>query len=340
MDDKEDLPLGFARLVRVEGPSLRVGHLGGLLLPIEMAKAINAARFKLSEDAGSLDAWEQACMYPAPADHFAFLEADEAENDRFGPSKPFAQLSPPAPSAPGGSESTTEAGRPEQAPTRKRRIPGRAVRVIDVAQIAQRREELDLRSKYLSGEKKGEVRLMDHLEACGDKRVVGLRSDWRVSISRLRADMPHLAEVIDRIEACCALSALTRQPLRIPPLLLVGPPGVGKTHFARQLAAMLGVPKFVYQLESAESTSVLTGAEKHWSNSEVGQLFKLIVQGGAHANPVVVLDELDKAPTSVNHYRPTNALHALLEPSTARKLRDTSIDFVFDASYVVYIVSV
>ena len=64
-------------------------------------------------------------------------------------------------------------------------------------------------------------------------------------------------------------------------------------------------------------------------------LYKLIVLG-EHANPVIVLDELDKAnPGST--YRPANALHTVLEPVTARRLHDKSADVVFDASFAVYV---
>jgi ATP-dependent Lon protease len=148
--------------------------------------------------------------------------------------------------------------------------------------------------------------------------------------------MPHLSKVIDRIEACCALSAFTRQPLRIPPMLLVGPPGVGKTYFATRLADVLGVRQFLYALESAETVAVLCGTEKHWYTAEAGELYKLIVLG-EHANPVVVLDELDKARRGGSQYQPANALHAVLEPLTASSLRDKCMDLTFDASYTVYV---
>ncbi len=207
--------------------------------------------------------------------------------------------------------------------------------MISAAQIAERRKSVEQRTKYSSEEKKTEFELMDGLLARGETRLVGLKADWRARLAQMRADMPNLSKVIDRLEACCALSVFARTPLRIPPLLLVGPPGVGKTHFARCVADLLGVPRFIYALESAETVSVLTGSEKHWWNSETGQLFRLTVQS-EFANPVVVLDELDKV-SSGNHYKPANALHAVLEPATASTLRDKCIDLVFDASYVVYI---
>lgn len=64
---------------------------------------------------------------------------------------------------------------------------------------------------------------------------------------------------------------------------------------------------------------------------------------GEVANPVIVLDELDKAlggggsADESSRYRPANALHGVLEPKTARALRDKSADIVFGASHAIYL---
>jgi ATP-dependent Lon protease len=80
----------------------------------------------------------------------------------------------------------------------------------------------------------------------------------------------------------------------------------------------------------------LRGSERHWSNSAVGALWELIMLG-ERANPVVLLDELDKGAQGGNHYRPVDALLSLLEPITSSKVKDVSVDFEFDASHVVYV---
>ncbi|MGC4395678.1 AAA family ATPase [Hydrogenophaga crocea] len=41
-------------------------------------------------------------------------------------------------------------------------------------------------------------------------------------------------------------------PVRLPPLLLFGPPGVGKTHFCESLAKVLGVPVRRHPMDQAE----------------------------------------------------------------------------------------
>lgn len=324
---------GYAPLLWVDPKSGRYNGSETILVPLSLADTLNAARRELYEVRTRASAWERACVNqtpPAPLeDGGEFPEPDDsaaqlrAVRETLQPRHPIPAPVPTVPVAP---------------PTaRKRRAAGgQATQVISVAAIAERRKGIEQRTKFSTDEKKAEIKMMDDLLARGETRLVGLKRDWPARITQMRSDMPHLSKVIDRIEACCALAAFTRQPLRIPPLLLVGPSGVGKTHFAKRVADLMGVPTFIYALESAETVSTLTGSEKHWSNSEAGQLFRLIVQG-EFANPLVVLDELDKASSGGSRYRPASALHAVLEPSTAQQLRDKCIDLTFDASYTVYI---
>lgn len=58
---------------------------------------------------------------------------------------------------------------------------------------------------------------------------------------------------------------------------------------------------------------------------------------GKHANPVVVLDELDKARSGSNGYRPADELLTLLEPVSSGRVKDQSVNFEFNASHIWYI---
>ena len=173
----------------------------------------------------------------------------------------------------------------------------------------------------------------------GAWHTVALDKKWERRLGEFIDEMPSFAPVIRHVGICCSLAAITRRPLRITPRLLVGPPGIGKTHFAVSLAEALELPRYVYAMESAETIATLSGSDKHWSNSEPGKLFRHVVLGEI-ANPVVVLDEVDKARNGASDgsgCRPAMALLGPLEPLTARTLRDKSADVVFDASRVVYI---
>ena len=120
------------------------------------------------------------------------------------------------------------------------------------------------------------------------------------------------------------------------PILLVGPAGIGKTEAASWLAERLHLPFRVFDMASTQSNSPLAGSESFWSNSEPGVLFELLAYQ-PRANPVVVLDELDKT-EQARQYDPLAALYTLLEPRSARNFIDLSIrDFSIDASHVNWI---
>lgn len=178
---------------------------------------------------------------------------------------------------------------------------------------------------------------LEKLSRRGASRMVMLPVDWRLALKALADEMPNFSAVVDSVAQQCLLAQETDAPLRLHPIMLVGPPGVGKTHFARCLATALKVPMFNYPMESAETTSTLTGSDKHWANSQPGALFDLIIRGDI-ANPLVILDEIDKAPAGTRgHYQPRSALYPLLEPSTAEAVRDKSADIEFNASHVIYV---
>jgi ATP-dependent Lon protease len=313
--DRPD-PTGYVRLMWVEPHNGNASANGSIYVPFGLAEPLNAARRTLAVHAGDPQAWQRACAVRRIP--------PETELDSLVPLLPaVAEPAPPYVPVP--------------SPRRKPRLrDGRCVKAVSIEAIAERKLDIELRRKGSSAsERRAEERMLDELIARGEYRIVGLKQDWRVRLDRLAEDMPNFAPVVQRLREACALADFSRTPLRIPPLLLAGDPGVGKSRFALQVADLLGVSMFVYALESAETTSVLTGSEKHWADAEPGELYKRIVHG-THANPVIVLDELDKVPKG-SHYHPANALHAVLEPETARRLRDKAADMVFDASHVVYL---
>jgi ATP-dependent Lon protease len=166
-------------------------------------------------------------------------------------------------------------------------------------------------------------------------RDIAMPKDFAQVLDTLRLSQPHFGAVIDLIRGQLLLGERTNKTVRIPPILLDGAPGLGKTHFSLELAKALGTTVKHISFDSALTSATLIGSERRWANTQFGALFELICLG-KHANPIVILDEIDKAGVR-REWDPLAPLHTLLEPSTAKHVRDISVDFEFDTSMVTWI---
>jgi ATP-dependent Lon protease len=182
--------------------------------------------------------------------------------------------------------------------------------------------------------KRDEALAKKMLEA-GILRKIAVPANAAAELDALRQGMPHFGEVIDLVRGRLVLVSQSLCGPRIPPILLTGEPGLGKTHFAGELARILGTTVRRMAFDGPVTGATLMGSDRRWGNTSHGALFDLICLG-EHANPIVILDEIDKV-SSRRRYDPLGPLHTLLEPSTAAHARDISVDFEFDASQITWI---
>ncbi|MCS6944540.1 MAG: AAA family ATPase [Sutterellaceae bacterium] len=154
-------------------------------------------------------------------------------------------------------------------------------------------------------------------------------------IDALIADLPNFAEPLQDIRRQLALSLASDDALELEPMLLLGDPGIGKTHFARRLAKLLGTGYNFVSMSSLTAGWILSGASSQWKNAKPGKVFDALVYGD-YANPVIVVDEIDKAGGD-QQYDPLGSLYTLLEEDTAAEFVDEFVEVPIDASDVVWI---
>jgi ATP-dependent Lon protease len=119
------------------------------------------------------------------------------------------------------------------------------------------------------------------------------------TVNALRLKFPHCSAVIDRVQSALHARAVAGSWAQIPPILLKGGPGTGKTTFSRALADCLGVDFF--QIAASHDILKLTGLGPPWRGATVGAIAMAMGKGVGKgdepgcANPIVLIDELDKA---------------------------------------------
>jgi ATP-dependent Lon protease len=155
------------------------------------------------------------------------------------------------------------------------------------------------------------------------------------AMEHLYDELPNFGGVLDDVKRQLALCQDSRDALEIAPMLLLGPPGIGKTHFARMLAELLGTGMGFVAMSQLTAGWVLSGASSQWKGARPGKVFETLVEG-VYANPVMVVDEIDKA-RAEQAYDPLGSLYSLLEHDTALVFTDEFAEVPIDASQVIWV---
>lgn len=176
-------------------------------------------------------------------------------------------------------------------------------------------------------------------------RLVQIFSEHRADelAAALHEDMPWMAPATDLVWQAMRRSVREGWPgLRVPPLLLQGPPGIGKSHWARRLGALLSTTTTVIEATGENASFGIVGSQRGWGGSHPGRLIETVLQSRI-ANPVMVVDEIEKAGTAVSikghAFGLAEALLPLLEPLTATRWSCPYYQVKFDMSWVIWVLT-
>lgn len=174
---------------------------------------------------------------------------------------------------------------------------------------------------------------MGHLKSDDLKKLEALKNGVRLAridtehqadelAAALHAEFPWMAPATEAVWHALRHSVRVGDPgLRIAPILLDGPPGIGKSAWARGLGDLLKMPTVVYEATNENASFGLVGSQRGWSNAGPGRLMNSILRHQV-GNPVVVVDEVEKSGVTTSSkgrsFSLTDALLPLLEPVSAR----------------------
>jgi len=171
--------------------------------------------------------------------------------------------------------------------------------------------------------------------------------DLTAALEMLDADHTGLSDVKDRILEFLAVRKLHADRVDENPkgsassgiksggiLVLVGPPGVGKTSLGESVARTLGREFVRMSLGGISDEAEIRGHRRTYVGARPGRVLRALADAGT-MNPVILLDEVDKIAT--HRGDPSSALLEVLDPAQNDTFRDNYLEMDLDLSDVFFI---
>ena len=216
--------------------------------------------------------------------------------------------------------------------------------VLDAHTLSRARKQLDDDHYGLEKIKK---RLLEYLAILRLKQDANLGIDSQISevsetLRKLRQDDTHeqneaesdsrVREVEEKLHTLRGRRATDKSPI----LLLQGPPGVGKTSLARSVAAALNRKFHRISLGGVRDEAEIRGHRRTYVAAMPGMIVNGLKKTRV-ANPVFLLDEIDKVGGSNFHGDPSAALLEVLDPEQNCSFTDHYVNIPLDLSKVLFI---
>lgn len=178
------------------------------------------------------------------------------------------------------------------------------------------------------------LKSLEKLEKAGPWRNVAQAPSPEV-LDGLHEDFPNFSAVTTLIQQRLVLCRLAPdQHIKLPPILINGPAGVGKTAYCQRLAALLTLRFEKIDLSSSVASFTMTGLDAGYGSAHPGRVWESLQHDSLSV--LWLLDEVEKA-NSESRHGGNQYLLSLLEPVSAARFVDNCTLLPVDASWIFYI---
>lgn len=153
-------------------------------------------------------------------------------------------------------------------------------------------------------------------------------ADLSATRAELLGEFPHLVRIVDRILRPLA----TQDTIRLPHILLWGPPGCAKTRFARRLGEVLDLAPGIHPMGGV-SDSMIGGTSRGWSSARFCLPFSEMLRT-LRANPLIVCDEIEKTGTGRQNGNAIDVLLQMTGEETSARYKDPYLETAINASRI------
>jgi len=212
-------------------------------------------------------------------------------------------------------------------------------------------DQLKITERHLSLKFDG-VRVIESIDMSGDRSVRSTCEKYeeltKVPTELIAiADLNHVQETLDsefpwfhiltkKLISSLQIRQLGKGDFYIAPLLILGDPGIGKTSYTLRFSQLVKVPFKTLSFAGKSDNRDLAGTSRGWSTGHPSMPIALINEHKV-ANPIIMIDEVEKSGGSDHNGRVVDSLLNLFEPASSKRSFDEYLCGNCDFSHISWI---
>lgn len=158
------------------------------------------------------------------------------------------------------------------------------------------------------------------------------------AVERLKVGFPHAHMAVDALVSSDLMRMEFGRATPFRPVLLVGPPGCGKSMLAHALHEELGYSTMTMNVGAMPDALSFTGTHQTFGDAKPSVIVEFLAKHEI-ANPCIILDEVDKSPVGGRFGSVKDVLLQFLERDEARKFRDAFLNAEVNLSHVRWVLT-